>query len=160
MRLEFVVPGQPMGLARHRTRVIHPKKGGKAFATQYDPPENESKKAEIAYHARQAWNLQDKSLVESFAGALRLVVISYFMRPKSCKGRPFPTVKPDFDNLAKMVCDALNKVMFRDDCQICDAHIYKRYAAENEMPSTKVIIEDMTVKDMEIFFNHDFDNLF
>ena len=37
--------------------------------------------------------------------------------PKFWAGRP-DLMKPDADNLAKVVCDALNGTAYRDDCQI------------------------------------------
>ena len=37
------------------------------------------------------------------------------------------TVKPDFDNVAKLVSDALNKFAYVDDSQIYDAHVRKVY---------------------------------
>ena len=37
--------------------------------------------------------------------------------PKFWAGRP-DLMKPDADNLAKVICDALNGIAYRDDCQI------------------------------------------
>lgn len=44
-------------------------------------------------------------------------------------GRVRPTGKPDLDNYAKAVCDACNGIVFRDDSQVCELVIKKRYAA-------------------------------
>jgi Holliday junction resolvase RusA-like endonuclease len=38
--------------------------------------------------------------------------------------------KPDADNLAKFVMDALNGVYYKDDSQICALHVVKRYGDE------------------------------
>jgi Holliday junction resolvase RusA-like endonuclease len=38
-----------------------------------------------------------------------------------------PITKPDFDNCSKMI-DALKGIVWRDDCRVTDAHIYKRYS--------------------------------
>lgn len=35
--------------------------------------------------------------------------------------------KPDCDNLAKLVLDAMNGIIYKDDCQIYSLHITKRY---------------------------------
>ena len=43
------------------------------------------------------------------------------------KGELLPAKRPDFDNLAKGITDALNGLAFKDDNQIVEAHIYKRY---------------------------------
>jgi len=39
-----------------------------------------------------------------------------------------PTKKPDWDNVAKAITDALNGIVYVDDCQIVDAHVTKRYS--------------------------------
>jgi Holliday junction resolvase RusA-like endonuclease len=44
--------------------------------------------------------------------------------------RVMPTVKPDLDNAAKSILDALNGVVFEDDSQVCKLEVEKRYAAE------------------------------
>lgn len=38
-----------------------------------------------------------------------------------------PCKKPDLDNVAKAICDALNGVAYEDDKQICKLIIRKRY---------------------------------
>jgi len=40
--------------------------------------------------------------------------------------------KPDCDNLAKSVCDALNGILWDDDRQICRLVVEKWYAAGDE----------------------------
>lgn len=39
-----------------------------------------------------------------------------------------PVVKPDFDNVAKILGDGLNLVVWRDDCEIVSARIDKFYS--------------------------------
>jgi len=39
-----------------------------------------------------------------------------------------PTSKPDFDNAAKLVCDALNGIAWRDDAAIADGRVLKGWA--------------------------------
>ena len=39
-----------------------------------------------------------------------------------------PTKKPDFDNIQKIICDALNGVAYHDDSQIVKADIKKVYS--------------------------------
>jgi Holliday junction resolvase RusA-like endonuclease len=48
-----------------------------------------------------------------------------------------PTGKPDFDNLAKLVSDALNRIVWVDDAQITDVSFIKRYL---DTPSTTIIV--------------------
>lgn len=42
-------------------------------------------------------------------------------------GDYMPCKKPDVDNIAKIICDALNTVAYADDTQICVLHITKLY---------------------------------
>ena len=53
---------------------------------------------------------------------------------------PF-TSRPDWDNLGKLVSDALNQVAWHDDAQIFDARIVKRRCLGNEVPGTQITIE-------------------
>lgn len=41
-----------------------------------------------------------------------------------------PTGKPDIDNCTKILMDALNKIVWRDDAQVVGLLVRKRYAAE------------------------------
>lgn len=48
-----------------------------------------------------------------------------------------PAVRPDADNYAKLIGDALNGICWRDDALITDLHVLKRYA---EIPGVHVTI--------------------
>lgn len=70
-------------------------------------------------------------------GRVRLTVIAYYELPKKrskvqeaemLADLISPTKKPDWDNIGKIVSDALNKFAFKDDNQITEAKIIKRYA--------------------------------
>lgn len=52
----------------------------------------------------------------------------------------FPTKKPDIDNIAKSILDALNKLAYRDDTQVVTLHMEKHYA---EDPRVEVEIEEI-----------------
>lgn len=45
-------------------------------------------------------------------------------------GTRLPTGKPDSDNLLKLIADSLNKVVWRDDSQLVDVRLTKRYGAD------------------------------
>jgi Holliday junction resolvase RusA-like endonuclease len=47
--------------------------------------------------------------------------------------------RPDADNLLKLISDAMNGIFFKDDNQISDLQIEKRYSAR---PRIEVVIED------------------
>lgn len=70
--------------------------------------------------------------------AIRIKIIAYFAPPKSAsklkkekmlRNELACTKKPDFDNIAKSVCDALNNVAYKDDSQIVDSIVLKRWGA-------------------------------
>lgn len=43
-------------------------------------------------------------------------------------GQMVPTKKPDWENVAKSVCDAFNGIVWNDDSQVVDATVTKRFA--------------------------------
>jgi Holliday junction resolvase RusA-like endonuclease len=53
------------------------------------------------------------------------------------EGKLYPTSKPDIDNVVKLLCDAMNGVVYADDKQIVDLFVNKVYA---EAGSTTVLI--------------------
>lgn len=52
-------------------------------------------------------------------------------------GSLWPTSKPDIDNVVKLLCDAMNGVVYGDDKQIVDLFVSKAYA---EAGSTTVMV--------------------
>ncbi len=76
------------------------------------------------------------------AGPVSLAIVFYLPRPKSHfgTGRKSGTLKasaprhhvqkPDSDKLLRGVKDALKGVIYRDDCQVCQERIEKRWCAD------------------------------
>ena len=60
-------------------------------------------------------------------------------------GLIFPTKKPDWDNIGKIVCDALNGIAYKDDAQVVDGRVVKHYS---EIPHTDVTIEEALDEDL------------
>ena len=48
-----------------------------------------------------------------------------------------PTGKPDADNSLKLICDALNKIVWKDDSQIVSLAVQKFYA---DVPATSLTV--------------------
>ena len=76
---------------------------------------------------------------------LKIEIIAYKAPPSSTSKKKLtlmlknilrPTKKPDWDNIGKIVGDALNKVAYPDDKQIVDAHIIKFYDTEPRVEIT------------------------
>jgi len=81
-------------------------------------------------------------------GRIKLTIIAYFELPKKVSkakeaemlaGIISPTKKPDWDNIGKIVSDSLNKFAFKDDAQIIEAIVIKKYA---RIPKVLVKIEE------------------
>jgi Holliday junction resolvase RusA-like endonuclease len=49
-------------------------------------------------------------------------------------------IKPDSDNMTKYIKDCMSKIVYRDDCQVCDEIIKKRYSHN---PRTEIIVEEL-----------------
>ena len=77
-------------------------------------------------------------------GPLGIILIVYHYIPKSTSkvkrqnmidGLIRPELTPDWDNIGKVVCDALNQMAYADDKQIVDSHVLKYYG---ERPRVEV----------------------
>ncbi len=69
-------------------------------------------------------------------------IIAYMKIPKNTsnkkeeqmlKGMISPTKKPDIDNIAKSVLDALNKFVFKDDNQVSKLLVEKKYGEQEKL---------------------------
>lgn len=138
--VRFTVPGPPLAQPRQRHRVLTI--GGKPFAQNYTPakaPINDFK-ASVRMAAAAAYN------GAPMGGPVELTVLFVFPRPKRLiwkkreMRREFHVSKPDCDNCIKGIKDALNKLLWIDDSQVCDEHIFKRVAAGDEQPHTQVAV--------------------
>ena len=63
-------------------------------------------------------------------------ITAWYAIPKSARGKlregmangqVVPVVKPDWDNVGKIICDALNGVAWNDDAQVTQATVRKVY---------------------------------
>ena len=139
MIIELRVAGKPEGKGRARHA------GGRTFAD----PKTVIAEREI----RQAWREQGEQRMPDDA-ALRLRVELSVVRPQghykrsdgelSAEGMRHPVPrnkKPDVDNALKLVMDALNTRAYRDDVQIAEAIVVRRW---NSWPETKIYIEQIT----------------
>lgn len=123
--MKFEVIGKIKGKARPRL--------GK-FGT-YTPTDtvNYENLVKISYLNSKGINLHDKPI--------KMQIQAIFEPPKSIsqkkreellKGEPV-LKKPDVDNIEKIVADALNKIAYDDDSQICDMSIIKKYGEQEKL---------------------------
>lgn len=126
--LEFTVPAAPRGWQRDTPLGYgHSIKTATEAAYQRDI-------ARFARQAKEACGIAGLS-----RGAVRLAVVAYIAVPKSygkakradcLAGRILPILKPDFDNIAKSVADALTGVLWVDDKQVVHGSCLKVWAEE------------------------------
>lgn len=71
---------------------------------------------------------------ELLHGPLQVLIVAYRTRPKSKPKAVCVDVKPDWDNISKLVCDAATQsgVLWGDDAQIVDGRCIKLYAPPGE----------------------------
>lgn len=134
----FTVEGEPQGKARPRFSRL----GGKVAT--YTPQKT------VDYEQKVVRAYKSACGELHFGKKIPLVarITAYFEPPKSvskavraamCCGEICPTKKPDVDNIAKAICDALNGVAYHDDAQIVVVQVEKRYAVR---PRVEVTINE------------------
>lgn len=144
MQIEFTVAGDPVGQGRPRFA------RRRGYVQTYDPPKSKEYKAKVAQSFQQAY------MGEPLTNPVKITIRAVFGVPKSyskertkacLEGLEWPTKKPDFDNIVKGVCDALNGLAYQDDKQIVQAIVYKLYGPEAKV---EVIIEELNAKNKAI----------
>lgn len=137
-RIDFLVPGQPVGKGRPRFA----KRGN--FVQAYTPEKTANYENLVKVCAQMA--MKGRALLD---GPLTAAIIMEFQIPASwskkrrqdaIEARVMPTCKPDADNGAKAILDSLNGIVYRDDSQVCVLLVKKRYS---ETPCATVRIEGM-----------------
>ena len=131
----IIIPGKPMG--KQRPRIL---------------------KTGIAYTPKQTVNyetfvkmlyLEKYAGVKPFEGPVAVEIVALYQIPRSAnkrrkeamrRGAIKPTVRPDVDNILKIVTDALNGVAYLDDKQIIECSVNKCYA---EAPAVLVTISEL-----------------
>lgn len=131
--IQFEIPGKVQAKQRHRmTRSGH----------SYTPKET----VEYENWIKLCFQQSECKMLD---GQLSATVMAFFDVPKSTskknmalmlKGELLPIKRPDCDNIAKSVLDALNGLAYKDDSQIVKLTVIKEYA---EKPSVFVRIEEI-----------------
>lgn len=133
-KIYFDVPGKPQGKARARTVRNNDK------TVSYTPDST------VLYEnlIKTCYMSVSKKIYRN-KEPLSIHITAYFSPPvstskKKCAmmlaGSEYPVKKPDADNIAKVVCDALNGVAYLDDTQVCCLTVDKKYG-----PTAKVSVE-------------------
>lgn len=129
MKLEFTVKGEPQGKGRPRfTRI------GKPYT-----PENTAsyeEKVRLAYWEQCGMEMAAAGIPLTLEITAVFGVPERFskaVRQKMLAWEILPTKRPDADNIAKIIADALNGVAWHDDAQVTDMTIRKVYGENPEV---------------------------
>lgn len=126
---EFEIPGQIIGKARPRMNT----RTGRA----YTPPKTKN----YEFTAKQWFTIKYPNF-KTLEGRIKVTIIAYFDIPKSISKKKeaemlnqniSPTKKPDIDNITKIVLDSMNKIAFKDDTQVTELVVEKRYSKEEKL---------------------------
>lgn len=128
MTVKLTVFGAPQGKAR--PRVV--RNGNRT--TAYTPIKTAvyEDTIKLEYHRQCGHKFPPKT-------PLRVNILAFYPIPKSASkrtrqgmeaGEIYPVVKPDWDNVGKIICDALNGIAYHDDAQVVSVTVDKRYGVE------------------------------
>lgn len=137
MEIKFIIDGEARGKGRPRATV----RGG--IATIYTPKEtvDHEKYIKIQYKRQKGVYFADKPLIMDIKVYTQIPKnVSKIQKEKMLDFSILPTKKPDLDNIAKLILDALNDTAYADDKQIIALSLQKFYA---EKAYTEVRIEDV-----------------
>ena len=126
MIITFRIPGPPRG--KERPRVVRDALGR---VHTYTPDKTADYEGLVRERYRQAEGVRFPD-----EAAIRLRITAGFPAPKSASrknrarmlaGEQRPAQRPDWDNIGKIIADALNGTAYRDDAQVVEAWVEKVY---------------------------------
>ena len=128
MKYQFEVPGKVVGKERPRVNMY--------TGRVYTP----GKTKDYEFLVQQYFKMKYPRY-EMLEGRLSINIIAYLKIPKSTskakveemlENKISPTKKPDVDNIAKSILDAMNNFVFKDDNQVSKINVEKRFALEEK----------------------------
>lgn len=124
MTCDFVVEGKPTGKGRPRFKRVG------NFVQTYTPANTAEYEKLVKFRFQNAGGaITDKPV--------KIEIVALFAPPKSTKKKQkaemlanliLPMKKPDADNIAKIILDALNKIAYKDDSQVIELSVKKIYS--------------------------------
>ena len=142
---EFTIHGDPIAQKQTRFSCINNR------PRAYNPSSKDQERIQ--------WHVKPYAPKEPLTSAIKLIVAFYLPIPKSTsKVRRtaminrviLPCVKPDIDNLAYLVTNALKKIVYEDDNQICYMELKKWYSDE-----PKTVIQVIPLLQMQEYGLHE-----
>lgn len=135
----FVVLGVPVAKGRARATTRN------GIARMYTPAKTRNYEDQVRCSAARA--MGERRPVQE---PVIMTVTAFLAPPKSLSkaklamaldGRLKPTTRPDADNYAKAALDGCNAILFRDDSQVTDLIVRKRYSETPRLVITMEIEE-------------------
>lgn len=124
MMCDFEIEGKPVGKGRPRFKRMG------NFVQTYTPANTAEYEKLVRLRFQNAGGvITDKPV--------RVEITAFFAPPKSVRkkdkiemlaNRILPEKKPDCDNIAKIILDALNKIAYKDDAQVVELSVKKLYS--------------------------------
>ncbi|OZY58603.1 hypothetical protein CJF39_15165 [Pseudomonas lundensis] len=139
--VSFVVPGEAVGKGRPRVSTI----GG--HARMFTPQKTANYETLIAMAAQQA--MAGRELIDGPVLVEMKILVSVaasWSKKKTAEalaGDVMPTKKPDADNVLKAICDGINGIVFKDDVQVVNVSLSKRFS---ETPGVSVRVVPLVGK--------------
>lgn len=127
--MRFIVNGAPRG--KQRARTFYNARMGKMQSIT--PEQTKDYESLIRWSFKEAGGeyMGDKCITLNIVAVYPIPKsFSKSKRQEAIEGRIFPKVKPDLDNMAKAVLDALNGVCYADDKQVIAFSLCKKYGTE------------------------------
>lgn len=104
------------------------------------------------------WQIRSQYREEPIRSPVALDIIFMMPIPKSTSkvkqramlnGTYHHIVKPDVDNLQKMIMDVLNKIVIHDDSQVVEVHAKKIYSSKPGTHVRVIPIENLSIQPVE-----------
>ena len=124
----MVIEGKPEPKGRPRFRRV------KNFVQTYTPAKTKTYEAKVQELAKQAMGSHEPlETPVAVQITIRLPIPKSYSKKRTsdCLNKyEMPIKKPDWDNVAKAVTDAMNGIVYVDDAQIVAATVHKLYGME------------------------------
>ena len=128
MKYEFEVPGEIFGKESPLVNMYT----GRVYT--------QNKNKDYEFLVQQYFKIKYPNY-QTLDGRISINIIAYLKIPKSTsktktqemlENKLSPTKKPDVDNIAKSILDAMNGFVFKDDNQVSKISVEKRFALEEK----------------------------
>ena len=130
-RIKFTVFSKPIGKERPRYTNIN------GYVRAYTPKKTVDYEKLVKLSAIE--QCKDK-LNKEYTGIVKMSIKAYFKPNKNISKKQYNLLigtehlkKPDSDNIAKIICDSLNGVAYKDDSQVAYLEVKKYYAEEERV---------------------------